>query len=170
MSAIINDAGVSRGLLGYHFGGKQALLVASFEALADDYRRLLLMGQDGEPPGDVDLEELLSVIIRRALAGPGSYDDRAWLGFWGVARTDPDLQRVNRQLFDDVACYLGGILEQIARSHGVGIDPGRAGRSFSVIIEGAWLHLTAGTQGFTLDEAIDLCEQHARNLVERAAQ
>jgi hypothetical protein len=39
-----------------------------------------------------------------------------------------------------------------------------------VIIEGAWLHLTAGTQGFTFDEAMDLCEQHARSLVARAAE
>ena len=170
VSAIVADAGVSRGLLGYHFGGKPALLIASFQALADDYRRLLLMGQNGELREDVSLEESLPVILRRALGGPGDYDDRAWLGFWGVAHSDADLQRVNRELFDDVASYLGGILARIARHNGVVIDPGRAGRSLSVTIEGAWLHLTVGTLGFTLDEAMALCEQHARSLVTRAVE
>ena len=165
VTAIVKKAGVSRGLLSYQFGGKQALLVAAFQALADDYRRELLIGPRPEISTDATPEQLLPTIIRRAVGGPGKLDDRAWLGFWSRTRTDADLQRLNRDVFDEVAAYLGDIIGRIARDRGVTVDTERAGRSLAVLIEGAWLHLTVGTLGFTLDEAVDLCERHAWSLV-----
>jgi hypothetical protein len=140
-------------------------MVASFQALADDYRRELLIGPNPELPTDIMPEKLLPAIIRRAVGGPGRFDDRAWLGFWSRTRNDADLQRLNRDLFDEVAAYLGDIIGRIARNKGVSVDADRAGRSLAVIIEGAWLHLTVGTLGFTFDEAVDLCEKHTWSLV-----
>lgn len=165
VTAIIKKAGVSRGLLSYYFGGKQGLLVASFRALADDYRRELLMEQNPEISTDMTLEELLPIVIRRAVGGPGRFDDRAWLGFWSRARSDESLQRLNRELFDEVAIHLGDLIARIAKERSVVVDANRAGRSLAVMLEGAWLHLTVGTVGFTLDEAVDLCEKHAWSLV-----
>jgi AcrR family transcriptional regulator len=155
--------------LSYHFGGKQSLLVAAFQALADDYRRELLIGPNPEIRTDIMPEQLLPTIIRRAVGGPGKFDDRAWLGFWGCIRSDADLQQLNRELFDEVAAYLGDIIGRIAKNKGVSVDTDRAGRSLAVIIEGAWLHLTVGTLGFTFDEAVDLCEKHAWSLVADSA-
>lgn len=170
VSSIAESARVSRGLAGYHFGTKSALLVAAFQSLADDYRAVLGMDSEQMPPGDIDVEESLARVIRRAVGGPGHYEDQAWLGFWSLARNDAELQRVNREAFDDVAAYLGNILAAVAGKNGRVIDAQRAGRSLSVTIEGAWLHLTVGTEGFTLQEAVAMCEELAASLLERAVE
>jgi len=161
VSMIVERAHVSRGLAGYHFGSKSILLAAAFQSLADDYRALLGIVPDQEPAFGSDVEGLLEQVIRRSL------DDKqtAWFGFWALARTDPELRRANREVFDETSRYLGDILAAIAEKRGRIIDAERAGRALSVTIEGAWLHLTVGTEGFTLEEAISVCRRHAGDLL-----
>jgi len=161
VSLIVERAHVSRGLAGYHFGSKSELLAAAFRSLTDDYRALLGIVPGREPEFGPDVEDLLRQVIRRSL------DDKqyAWFGFWVLARTDPEVRRANREVFDDTSRYLGEILAAIAGRRGRVIDAERAGRALSVTIEGAWLNLTVGTEGFTMEEALSVCERHAWDLL-----
>jgi len=161
VSMIVERAHVSRGLAGYHFGSKSILLAVAFQSLADDYRALLGIVPDQEPAFGADVEGLLEQVIRRSL------EDKqyAWFGFWALARTDPEIRRANREVFDETSRYLGDILAALAEKRGRVIDAERAGRALSVTIEGAWLHLTVGTEGFTIEEATSVCRRHAWDLL-----
>ena len=92
VSAIIKRAGLSRGMIHLHFGGKDGLLVAAAEAFSDQYyaemdRQLALAG--GAP------EEVITAVIRADLS-PEIMNERSvaiWHGFRGEARTNAAIAR-----------------------------------------------------------------------------
>lgn len=169
MGAVMNEAGISRGLVGYHFGNQGNLLVAAFERLCDDYREMLGIsaGRGREEPEDA-ARQLHNAIIR-SFRWPQELWGReyAYFGFWALARTEPKLEAVNRRMNDDVAAHLGRLLWAIARGQGHDIDERAAGHELAATMDGAWLHLTTHVPSFTPEQAITMCEQCAERLIER---
>jgi len=170
LGAIMKRAKISRGLVGYHFGTKGQLLVAAFERLCDDFRTVIGMPPQGPPDLREDVEVQLDKIIRQTFEGmAGIEEDRqyAWFGFWALARTEPALRSLNRQLYDEVARYLGRMLASAAHKRGRCIDENAAGHELSATLDGAWLHLTTGVEDFSVDDAIEMARDCAGRLLER---
>ena len=169
MGSIMRQAGISRGLVGYHFGSKGNLLAAAFQRLCDDYRAMLGIGRDQQTSVGEDPERELHVVIRRCFEWPAAYQDRqyAWFGFWALARTEPDLRAVNRQINDEAAAHLGALLAAAGARRGQVVNEARAGRELAATIDGAWLHLTTGVESFTAEQAVTMCQQYAERLLER---
>ncbi len=92
VSAIIKRAGLSRGMIHLHFGGKDGLIVAAAEAFGEEYysemdRQLALVSGD---PASV-----VRAVIRADLS-PEILNRRSaaiWHGFRGEARTNPAIAR-----------------------------------------------------------------------------
>lgn len=92
VTTIIKRAGLSRGMIHLHFGGKDGLLVAAAEAFAEHYfeemqRQLALAG---------DAPEAVIQAVVRADLSPEVMNERAvaiWHGFRGESRTNPDIAR-----------------------------------------------------------------------------
>lgn len=169
LGAIMKEAGISRGLVGYHFGNRANLLVAAFEHFCDEYRALLGIGVGTVTPQDEDPQRQLDEAIRRCFTWPRGYREReyAYFGFWALARTEPKLRAVNRKINDDVAARLGELLTAVAHRRGHTIDAVAAGRELSATIDGAWLHLTTRVRSFTPEHAVTMCEECAERLVDR---
>jgi TetR/AcrR family transcriptional repressor of bet genes len=169
LRAIVNRARISRGLVGYHFGSQASLLAAAFEHLCDDYRSMLGMVSDERPEANTDAETQLQTAIRRSFEWPPHFRERqyAWFGFWALARTDPALEAANREMYDEVARHLGALLATVAARRGRMIDAQAVGHELSATIDGAWLHLTTGVDGFTTADAIAMCRRCAERLLER---
>ena len=170
LSAIMKRAKISRGLVGYHFGTKDQLLVAAFSHLCDEFRSVMGMPFEGDTELGQDAELQLDEVIRKSFEGmAGVEEDRqyAWFGFWALARAEPALSSINRGLYDEVVRHLGRLLGAAAAKRGRGIDQNAAAHELSATLDGAWLHLTTGVDGFTVDEAIAMSRDCARRLLGR---
>jgi TetR/AcrR family transcriptional regulator, transcriptional repressor of bet genes len=169
LDVIMRRVHMSTGLVAYHFGGKPKLLAAAFERLCDSYREMLGLLPGRETDFGDDVEELLQVAIRRSFEWPRRYRERqyAWFGFWALARTEPALRAVNRQMNDEVARHLARMLSAAAAKRGGAIDERTAGRELSAVIDGAWLHLTTGADDFTQEDAVAMCRRYVSTLLER---
>ncbi len=155
--------------MGYHFGSKADLLVAAFEQLCDGYREMLGMLSE-EPTADpVEAASKLDEALRKSFVWPARFRERqyAYFGFWAMARTDAKLRMVNRRVYDEVAAYLGMLLGSIARARGRTINEKAAGLELSATIDGAWLHLTTGVDGFTREIALRICSECVARILER---
>lgn len=92
VSAIIHRAGLSRGMIHLHFGGKDGLLAAAAAAFSDEYYAEMdrqLARASGDP-----VEVILAVV--RADLSPEILNERSvaiWHGFRGAARNNPEIAR-----------------------------------------------------------------------------
>ncbi len=146
-------AGVSPGLIRHHFGGFSALMAQTYRevvarvdasldaavaAAGDDPRsRLLAFLEASFAPGIVDADLL-----------------GAWLGFWGLVRTDPDAAAVHAETY--VAYRIR--LEELLAPLGVE-DVRGAAIGLSALLDGLWLELCLDADAFTRDEAVALCRR-----------
>lgn len=90
VSRIIDKAGLSRGMIQLHFGGKDKLLVAAAEAFAAAYYEELerqIAGTEG------DAEALIMAMVRADLSAAqlNPRTVRIWHGFRGVAGTNAEI-------------------------------------------------------------------------------
>jgi TetR/AcrR family transcriptional repressor of bet genes len=92
VSAIIHRAGLSRGMIHLHFGGKDGLLTAAAAAFSDEYYVEMdrqLARTSGNP-----VEVILAIV--RADLSPEILNERSvaiWHGLRGAARNNPEIAR-----------------------------------------------------------------------------
>ena len=166
---ITHRAGVSRGLVRHYYGSKNRLLSEAFQLLADNFRRMLGMFDD-ETEAETDpvlrLRQAILPMFER-LKGARDYQ-YAWLGFWALARSDDEIERLNNALYEEIGAYLGGLIAAAAdEPHSV--DTAAAGRGLIAMMEGAWLHCLIGIEGVTVSMAEGLCLDFASRLLGSAS-
>jgi TetR/AcrR family transcriptional repressor of bet genes len=163
---ITSRAGVSRGMVRHYFGGKGGLLAEAFQLLADDFRSMLGMGTAGDSPArDVEqrLREAITPMFER-LRGVRDHQ-YAWFGFWALARSDREIERINHELYEEIAGHLGGLIADVARERGHRVDAAAGGRGLAAMMEGAWLHCLIGVEGVSIAEAERLCLDYVSRLL-----
>lgn len=164
---ITRRAGVSRGLIRHYYGAKSNLLAEAFQKLADDYRDMLGM----RSPKDSDIELTAELRLRNAIlpmfkrleGGPSR--QYAWFGFWALARSESQIERINHQLYEEIVLHLGGLIAAVASSRGREIDAATAGRGLAAMMEGAWVHCIIGVEGVTVGEAERLSLDYVSRLL-----
>jgi len=164
---ITQRAGVSRGLVRHYFGTKSKLLAEAFQVLADDYRGMLGMDGGGERrsagSAALRLRDAILPMFERVRSGPTR--QYAWFGFWALARSDSEIERINHVLYEEIMWHLGGLIAAVARERGRHIDSAAAGRGLAAMLEGAWVHCIIGVEGVSVSEAERLCLDYASRLV-----
>lgn len=146
-------AGVSPGLLRHHFGGFSNLLN---EAYRQTFARIDA-GFDAAMAGAGHDPEQRMAAFLQASFGPAIVDRdllSAWLGFWGLVRSDPDAAAVHAEGY---AAYRGRIerlLSDLAGARGVEIDARLGAIGLSAMLDGLWLELCLDPGAFTPEEAI----------------
>jgi len=152
---ITRRAGVSRGLVRHYYGAKSNLLAEAFRDLADDFRDMLGMHESGEPDSDRAAELRLRRAILPMFDRLKPVPDRqyAWFGFWALARSEPQIERLNHALYEEIVMHLGGLIADVARRRGRDIDTAAAGRGLAAMMEGAWVHAIIGVEGMAVAEA-----------------
>jgi len=164
---ITERAGVSRGLVRHHFGSKNRLLAESFQLLADDYRAMLGIGTGDERLSGGSAELRLRAALLPAFERLDGGPDRqfAWFGFWALARSDGEIRRIIRALYEDVVGHLGDLIGAVASAHGSEVDAEAAGRGLAAIMEGVWVCSAVGLQEDSTREADRLCLDYVSRLL-----
>lgn len=152
MADVADGAGLSRGIVNFHFESKEKLLVATLQYMADEYAahwRAALQKAGDDPARQ--LAVLVAADFDRAICNKRKL--AAWCAFWGEAKSRPTYQTLcgaRDKAYQDVFVDLCAKLKQ---DGGYDFDPPVAALGLSAALEGLWLRLMMGTDDVTRESA-----------------
>jgi TetR/AcrR family transcriptional regulator, transcriptional repressor of bet genes len=150
VQTICEEAGVSRGLIGHYFKGKDDLLLEAFRAMvteADEETRRATRGVD-DP-----LEKLLAATEVSFGRAEDSEKATVWLAFWGTARWTPAMSRLNHHLYARYRRWVQRQLDEAAAQRSAQLDTRRAALMYAQMIDGFSLGLIMDPHAYTPKEA-----------------
>jgi len=153
MADVADGAGLSRGIVNFHFESKEKLLIATLQHMYDEYSahwRASLQKAGDDPARQLQVlvwaDFDRSICNKRKLA--------AWLAFWGEAKSRPTYQALSssrdayyQQVFIDLCATL-------KESGGYAYEPQVMALALSAMLEGLWLRLMMGTEDTTRETAL----------------
>ena len=153
MADVADGAGLSRGIVNFHFESKEKLLIATLQYMYDEYSahwRAALQKAGDDPARQLQVlvwaDFDRSICNKRKLA--------AWCAFWGEAKSRPTYQALSssrdayyQQVFIDLCATL-------KQSGGYAYEPQVMALALSAMLEGLWLRLMMGTEDTTRETAL----------------
>jgi len=154
LSEVARMAGLSHGLVNFHFQTKENLLSETLQYLAEEYRlnwTAYLAAADPSPAAQLDA--LLRADLDPGICRPSRLS--AWVAFWGEAQgrpLDQDRASANDGLY---IVQIEGICAALMAEGGYGGHAARVARILRITTEGVWLDM------MTLPQPYDVTESQA---------
>ncbi len=153
MSEVAKVAGLSHGLVNFHFASKENLLLETLLYLAEEYR--LNWTSALAAAGSSAAEQINAMLL-------ADFDPRictsdrlsAWCSFWGEAQSRPIYQEhcgSNDQIYKDTLDALCG---RMLSEHAYIGNSTRISRVLRVTVEGVWLDMMTLSEPYALQEAL----------------
>jgi TetR/AcrR family transcriptional repressor of bet genes len=155
MADVADGAGLSRGIVNFHFESKEKLLVATLQYMADEYSahwRAALLKAGDDPARQ--LSALVQADFDRTICNKRKL--AAWCAFWGEAKSRPTYQALcgaNDEAYQQVFIDL---CQRLKEDGDYGFDAFSTALGLSAMLEGLWLRLMMGTENASRESA-----QHA---------
>lgn len=153
LTDVARAAGLSHGLVLFHFETKEKLLAETLNFLAEEYRENweAALARAGDDPAE-QLNALIEADFNPAICTP----DRlaAWCSFWGEAQSRPLYQQACGEKDDAYNLQLEGICQRLSDAGGYGRNARHVARVIRVTIEGTWLDLMTMTAPYDREEAL----------------
>ena len=147
---ICRRAEASRGLIAHHFGGKDGLLAAVYEAA---YQPMLAtLRPEGEP---LPLGQLLDAMFDSESHSPENL--RIWLALWGEVAVNPDLRAAHRRNYGRYRATVELAIEEHCFARGLRIDAGALATTVIGLIDGLWLEQCIDPDAFDSTRARAAC-------------
>jgi TetR/AcrR family transcriptional regulator, transcriptional repressor of bet genes len=163
---IATRAGVSIGLINHHFPGKDTLVAESYRAFS---RRLTASFAAAVEAAGPAPRERLSALFRAVFSRPNLDPEvlTAWVVFWGLLRTSPEMRAVHDEEGHGYGELLRGLLADLAGGRG----HDRTELRFAVIgltalLDGLWLDWCLDPGSFRPKEAAALCDDWVDRVIE----
>lgn len=153
LSDVANRAGLSHGLVNFHFQSKDLLLAETLSYLSDEYREnwLQALTQAGPAPS-AQLDALLRATLSPAIFTPARL--AAWVAFWGEAQSRPLYQARCGVNDDDLAGRMEEFCAGLLAEGGYGGDAARIARALRLVVEGVWMDLVIMANPYSLHEGL----------------
>ena len=153
LTAVAQAAGLSHGLVLFHFETKEKLLAETLTHLADEYRQNweTALQAVGDGPAE-QLNALIKADFRPEICTPTRLS--AWCAFWGEAQSRPLYQQACGTKDDAYNATLEGICARLSRLGGYDRDPVQVARVIRVTIEGVWLDMMTMARPYSRDEGL----------------
>jgi len=153
LTEVARTAGLSHGLVNFHFDTKEKLLSETLALLAEEYRQnwQSYLESAGTDPA-AQLAALLLADFDPAICTPARLS--AWCSFWGEAQSRPLYQA---QCGANDAAYNARISEicgQLLVQGRYAGDSARVARVLRVTIQGVWLDMITTTPDYTIEEGL----------------
>ena len=149
MAVVADGAGLSRGVVNFHFESKEKLLVETLRYMSDEYRahwRRAL--HEAGPSAAEKLWALVLADFDRRICNPRKI--AAWCAFWGEAKTRPHYRALCSANDQDYHLTLLTLCRELAAP---GQSPDLLARSLNGLLEGLWLHVMMGPKEFGREDA-----------------
>ncbi len=153
LTDVATEAGVSHGLVNFHFESKEKLLTATLLFMADEYRKNWLgaLEEAGGQPAE-KLAALLAADFNDAICTPERL--ACWCSFWGEVQSRPLYQQECSANDDKYIQQLESICATIVAEGRYAFDPVRVARVLRCTSEGLWNDMLSMTKPYTRDEAL----------------
>ncbi len=140
MADVADGAGLSRGIVNFHFESKEKLLVATLQHMADEYAGhwRAALEKAGDDPAD-RLAALVAADFDKTVCNRRKLP--AWCAFWGEARSRPTYQAlcgVRDEAYQNVLAELCGAL---IADGGYPHHARQTALALDALLEGLWLRL-----------------------------
>jgi TetR/AcrR family transcriptional repressor of bet genes len=152
LADVSDRAGLSRGIVNFHFESKENLLIATLQALADEYAQNWrdAVSRAGDRPVDqllalVQADFARGVTSRRKLA--------AWCAFWGEAKSRPVYNALCGARDAAYQDLIRNLCRRIAKEGHYSGDPDVTALTIDALLEGLWLRLTLAPNDLSIDRA-----------------
>jgi TetR/AcrR family transcriptional repressor of bet genes len=154
LTEVARTAGLSHGLVNFHFETKEKLLAETLLYLSEEYRlNWQTYLQAAGPTPAAQLHALLRADLDPAICRPSRLS--AWLAFWGEAQGRPMYQAragVNDETYNT---QMEGICARLIAEGGYTGSPIRIARIIRLTTEGVWLDM------ITMRAPYDVAESQA---------
>lgn len=152
LTDVARAAGLSHGLVNFHFQTKEQLLTETLLFLAAEYQdnwRAALAAAPDSPAAQID------ALIRADFNPAICSQDRlaAWCAYWGEAQSRPIYQQECGGNDREYNLTLENICARLIAEGNYGHDPVRIARIIRVTTEGVWLDIMSLKTPYSLDEA-----------------
>lgn len=152
LTEVANLAGLSHGLVNFHFQTKERLLAETMMFLAEEYRLNWTQALEKAPPDAASqLDALIRADFNPAVCTPSRLS--AWCSFWGEAQSRPIYQERCGSNDEAYIRNLEGICARLLAEGGYPGTAQRVARVLRVTVEGVWLDLMTMTRAYERDEA-----------------
>ncbi len=156
VSKIIERAGLSRGMIHLHYGGKDNLLVAAAEAFSEVYYKemeLQISGRSGRPA------EMIMAVVRADLSIEILNERSAaiWHAFRGVARTNAAIARFSDtrdKRLRTMICDAFSELLKLQNPAGNATTANEVTLGTLALLEGMWTDFLTHPNAFSRDTAV----------------
>jgi TetR/AcrR family transcriptional repressor of bet genes len=140
---VAKTAGLSVGIINFHFESKEKLLASCLTYLAEEYYRNW-QGALATPQATV-AEQLQMVIL-------GDFNDKiftpdklaAWIAFWGETQGRPIYTEICSAYDEERTRAVSGLCEKIIKDGGYKLVPSTVMRALECLGDGLWLGVAAG--------------------------
>jgi TetR/AcrR family transcriptional repressor of bet genes len=152
MADVADGAGLSRGIVNFHFESKEKLLVATLQYMADEYSahwRSALQKAGDDPARQLGV--LVAADFDRAICNKRKL--AAWCAFWGEAKSRPTYQALCGARDEAYQNVFVDLCRKLKADGGYAFDPVVMALSLSAMLEGLWLRLMMGTEDVTRETA-----------------
>jgi AcrR family transcriptional regulator len=163
LNEVARRAGLSHGLILFHFQSKENLLSETLTFMADEYHRSwtdAIKGKGDDPAGQlkamIDADFTPEICTKARLA--------AWCAFWGEAQSLPMYQQICGAKDEAYTVMLEDISRKLLHSAGRSDDPVMLARILRLTLEGTWLDITTMNVPYSSEEARETALQCARTL------
>ena len=153
LTEVARTAGLSHGLVLFHFDSKEGLLSDTLSHLAEEYSQNWKAALDtaGDDPAQ-QLSALIEADFSPAICTPARL--AAWCAFWGEAQSRPLYQESCGEKDAAYNATLETICARLNDRGGYGGNPVRMARILRLTIEGAWLDLMTMEAPYSVEEAL----------------
>ncbi len=153
LTDVAREAGLSHGLVLFHFETKEKLLAETLGFLAEEYRQYWQSALErvGDDPAE-QLNALIEADFNPAICTPERL--AAWCSFWGEAQSRPLYQQACGEKDDAYNLQLEAICRRLSDTARYGLDARRVARILRTTIEGTWLDMMTMVAPYGPDEAL----------------
>lgn len=153
MADVADGAGLSRGIVNFHFESKEKLLVATLQYMYDEYSAHWrnACGRAGDDPAG-QMAALVAADFDRAVCNKRKL--AAWCAFWGEAKSRPTYQALCGARDAAYQNLFVELCRALKDEGAYGFEPQVMALALTAMLEGLWLRLMMGAEDVTRESAL----------------
>jgi len=145
---VAREAGLSPGIVIFHFNSKDELLGAALAHLASEYRSHWEARMQAAGPAPAGrLRAVLRADFDTDVFTPQKL--AAWIAFWGETQGRPVYDQICARLDAERFAATEALCRDLVAEGGYGLDPHLVARSLESLCDGLWLGLAADGAGYS---------------------
>lgn len=151
LTDVAREAGISHGLVLFHFNSKENLLAETLAFLADEYQQNweAAVQAAGQGPAE-QLYAMVEADFHPAVTTPARL--AAWCAFWGEAQSRPAYQEICGERDAAQIAKMEALCAALLRGTNSSLDPVHAARILRLVVEGTWLDMMTSENPYSSED------------------